>query len=565
MLQRIFKNIIGAAIVLSLVTGAYAPIIAQPKKVEATVVTDIFNGVFNALSAIGDFASSAYEGIQSAIQYSLQLKEFSLDAIAYALAKQVLRQITTSVVNWINTGFEGSPSFITDPAGFFIDLGGEIIGDVISKNGDLRFLCSPFSIDVRLSLALKYQPFRKRVTCTLSDIIKNSTNAINGASINGFTAGDFKQGGWPAFVSMTTEPQNNVYGAYITAKSEIDARIGSHQLRKRDELTQGKGFLSLEWCKNVPVAGEANFIGPVAPVATDPDFVGPAPLARTEVLSPDFVGPENVGQARRQKKCEVQTPGSAISGMLETTLGSPIRELELADEFNEIINALFSQLVTKTLTGGLRSLSGNSSSDQNSYANQLINQQDDVRLIKSILKKIANGIGKYIKQESDYFAQKTTNLEYVITIQKPYTDAIICYETKITSNIPPLTTEQISYAREKIAEINTALLTPEVGTSTDESIQGVVNRLDNELFDSQLIIDDLNRIKTAVSTTLSMASSSEVSQQYSDLIDADNIHGPTYLGEARQERRDLRDFANLKARGTNYLRACEAFPGTPTP
>ena len=93
----------------------------------------------------------------------------------------------------------------------------QITGDFLAKaGGPLTALCSPFSIDIRIALAFKYHPnVLKKYECTLGKIITNSKNAVKGASINGFTAGDFSQGGWPAFVSLTTEPQNNYIGAYL--------------------------------------------------------------------------------------------------------------------------------------------------------------------------------------------------------------------------------------------------------------------------------------------------------------------------------------------------------------
>jgi hypothetical protein len=104
---------------------------------------------------------------------------------------------------------------------------------------------SPFSIDIRIALAFKYRPnIPQRYACTITTIIKNYKNAVEGATLNGFTAGDFKQGGWPAFVSMTTEPQNNVYGAYLSAESELSWRVASAKAEQKDEISAGKGFLS---------------------------------------------------------------------------------------------------------------------------------------------------------------------------------------------------------------------------------------------------------------------------------------------------------------------------------
>ena len=209
----------------------------QPKKAEAQwAVIDPVNLVQNVLSTVSDYA-------QEVFAYSDNYKEYVLDPLVSGLAEMMLQEMTTSVVNWINSGFEGSPSFIQNPGAFFLDIADQATGQFIS--GELAELCSPFSIDIRIALSFKYRPFvRNRYACTLGTIISNTKNAVENASINGFTAGDFKQGGWPAFVSLTTEPQNNVFGAYIEAESDLSFRVASKQNQQRDELNQGKGFLS---------------------------------------------------------------------------------------------------------------------------------------------------------------------------------------------------------------------------------------------------------------------------------------------------------------------------------
>ena len=249
-----FKRTISYILLVTIV-GAQAFFLSIPTpKAHAFTVTDVITNIETLFTTLGTYAGNA-------IEYSTNYKELVLDGIAYSIAKLILRQLTSSVVEWINSGFKGNPAFVTNPAAFFGGLADETIGNLISKNGDLAFLCSPFSIDVRIAIALKYKSFRKKITCTLSDVIRNATNAAQGATINGFTAGDFSQGGWPAFASLSTEPQNNIYGAYLAADSEVSARIGNLQLMKRDELNQGKGFLSYTTCKPNPVAGDAGFMG----------------------------------------------------------------------------------------------------------------------------------------------------------------------------------------------------------------------------------------------------------------------------------------------------------------
>ena len=42
-----------------------------------------------------------------------------IDAIAFALAKTLLAKLTDSIINWINSGFDGNPFYIGDTGNFF--------------------------------------------------------------------------------------------------------------------------------------------------------------------------------------------------------------------------------------------------------------------------------------------------------------------------------------------------------------------------------------------------------------------------------------------------------------
>lgn len=252
-------------------------------------------------------------------------KESLLDALAFCAAKQILHQMTIATVNWINSGFDGSPAFLSDPEGFFLDAADQLTGDFISQSGPLSSLCSPWSVDVRLKLALgQYQGSGRtsgyyRYGCTLSTIIDNAENA----TINGFIGGDFNQGGWPAFIAMTTDPRNNPYGSYLRAQADLNQQLADRKTAINQDLDRGNGFLSWKQCRQVPV---------------------------TDVGSDDTVG-------GTYESCTVETPGSVIADTLNKQLGTTQDELVNADEMNEIVSALITQLANRLLGSGLRSLS----------------------------------------------------------------------------------------------------------------------------------------------------------------------------------------------------------------
>lgn len=71
---------------------------------------------------------------------SLIVKDYGLDSVAWILANLVIERMSASTVNWINSGFKGSPAYVTDPAGYYKDLGNKIAGQYIFSNPNLNFL-----------------------------------------------------------------------------------------------------------------------------------------------------------------------------------------------------------------------------------------------------------------------------------------------------------------------------------------------------------------------------------------------------------------------------------------
>lgn len=310
----------------------------------------------------------------------MKLKAFTLDHLAENIAKQILHQITISIINWINSGFQGSPAFLTNPEGFFLDAADQVTGQFLAQNGALSALCSPFKLDIRLALALdQTMSASRRYTCTLGKIVNN----VQG-TIDGFTNGDFSQGGWPAFISLTTEPQNNIYGSYLQAHSELLSLIGAKEGKINQDLNRGGGFMSWQKCEELsteeqsagfgaglsnPSLGLANTSTADNVLAMTNNNNSTAPY-RSDNVSIN----QKTGVAER---CTTQTPGSVIAGSLQKAVDSPIVEAELADDINAVLNALVSQMISQMLNGGLAALSGGGSgSGRTSYTQQIINDID---------------------------------------------------------------------------------------------------------------------------------------------------------------------------------------------
>lgn len=442
----------------------------------------------------------------------------SLDSLAWFAAKLVIKQLTADVVNWINSGFDGNPAFLTNPEGFFTNIVDEQIGLMIEQSSDLNFLCSPYSIDIRLALAFKYKPFKKKITCTLSDVIANTQNAIEGASINGFTAGDFNQGGWPAFISLTTEPQNNIYGAYMEAENELSIRIGNKQLLKRDELGAGRGFLSWEKCTEEP-----------SKVAEGSSY--------NEVVT-------NVSN---KKKCEVQTPGSVIETQLENSLGTDLDQLELADSFNEITNALAAQLMTQVLTKGLRAVSGGGAGDATSDLNKTIeNIKKQEEQLKSIRENTIPVINSTMQKENQYKSLKTETVNALLNTKQILDQARQCFIDKIDDGLRYSDRFQ---AQERIDDI-------------DDLVIKEFNPV------SPILLTDLERVNTNLQTLTAAKTAIEQARTVNDTIystrslqelsDYGELHTDEDINQATVQKNELVPrMTTLRTNASLWLNECQ--------
>lgn len=233
-------------------------------------------------------------------------KEYGLDGVLWLVAKQLIQQLTSDLVAWINSGFNGSPAFVQDFKGFMLGVADRALGEYLTLSGSpLAFLCSPFQLNISLSIQRSFFPPEQQSACTLTGILGN---------INSFLSGTFAEGGFANLIAVNMVPQNNMYGAYLMQQEFLSLKIASGQKTYEKQMDWGRGFLSFEKCAQ------------------------PEP------------GLDEV--------CSTQTPGAVIESQLEHVLGSGVRQLEIADEFDEVIAALIGQLINLVLTEGLANLGG---------------------------------------------------------------------------------------------------------------------------------------------------------------------------------------------------------------
>lgn len=263
-----------------------------------------------------DFANIVQTTATALKTYGIFSKEFLLDGIAWGLAKSVISSMTASTIRWINSGFEGSPAFVQDLDRFLLDVADATAGVYLQELGEVgTFLCSPFQLDIQIALALQYKTAREGRPyegCRVSETFQN---------FESFIAGNFSDGGWQDWITITAEPERYTeFGQLLAAESSFNSRLLQAQNSEARVLDFGNGFLSQKVCDTVE----------------------------------GYSGTTTAN-------CKIVTPGQTISDSLSKVLGSGQDALITADEIDEIIGALVGQLAVKAITGtaGLLGLSVN--------------------------------------------------------------------------------------------------------------------------------------------------------------------------------------------------------------
>jgi hypothetical protein len=270
---------------------------------------------------------------------SLTYKECLLDALAW-IAKNVITEIITqSLLDWINGGFAGGPAFLTDPAGFFTELADASLDGFLWRTGLDELLCSPFSLDILFEIEGAYydsSSFGYGSGCSLDQVF--NSGIFSGVDVNlsvqegynrvvGQGDIDFDGGGFDAVFGMLKD-ENNAHGAYYNVQSAAGATMGRISMYENQLIVQAKGYFSLR---------------------CDSDGDG--------------------------KDDHICTPGAYVAQAVDETTGSWLSQLEIADEFAEIVDALLAALVNELITSAQGLLEGNNEQQRGSRSSYWGRQQ----------------------------------------------------------------------------------------------------------------------------------------------------------------------------------------------
>jgi len=256
----------------------------------------------------------------------LTVKEYILDPLAWTAANVIIDKFGDAMVDWIRSGFDGSPMFLSDPEGFFRDTANDFSGAIIDAL-DMEWLCDPLG-KLRINLDFFFPGTdRAKYRCTFNDIADTFESYANRDDISDWInvnvnvrernivrlyGSDYRNGGFLMWL-FTAQKKNNDLGRTLQTADDVYAAVNARVGMEGFQLDIYKGFFGVKKC----------------------------------------VEWEDVQSG--SKKClkyETRTPGNLVQDQLENSTNKDLRRLQVADEVDEIIGALATTMMGWLLTGG---------------------------------------------------------------------------------------------------------------------------------------------------------------------------------------------------------------------
>lgn len=467
-------------------------------------------GAAASIAAVPTFDANA--GIQLSVQTGLKssdtYRDNFLNCVTRTIARAALQQITASVVNWINTGFHGKPTFIQNYQQFFAGVADQAAGEYI-KGSALSFLCSPFSLKIRIALAQSYANRNAAPTCSLTGVVKN---------INRFMD-NFAEGGWQGLIQFTTVPTNNPFGAYMYAQAGLQSSVAS-ALGSANRNVSVEGFLNMQQAYNCKA---------------DPSSEGIVNVN----IGASVNSASNGGICPSGCQCRTTTPGSVIAGTLTKQLNMPSDQLNMAKNFDEIIGALMTQLLTKALYGGITNLS-----NPDAYTGSGITgaQQQAAVLAQDLLTKMQADTAR--AQQYGYIEQGS--IADIQGSQARLNDLANCWNSIASSTTD---TSKRTEAETQKTEANTSIAT----------LQSRISVYNNEITHANAAISTLEQLQSSVLNSASLAEVEVVGAQYTTAGVDGQIFTTSDLTTAQQNRATLQqELGALNNATTVKLTQCYA-------
>ena len=237
-------------------------------------------------------------------------RECALEVISSKLQQNAMNDITQSTMNWVNSGFDGRPAYVTNPFSVLRTTKEQVVDSVIF--GDHLYYIDPDQ-ELDLKFAINQHFFGRQQVGELSYRPKLDREI----TLN--EQGTRELFSWSNILENNLNPHNNIMFNYFNLIDDIGNVIQTRSSVIEGEIRQSDGFLSVRHCEP---------------------------------------GWEWDGSPESAKRCKITTPGNIISEKVSRVVNSDIDRVLFADDTDELMLALSNNIFGQALsTGGLASIS----------------------------------------------------------------------------------------------------------------------------------------------------------------------------------------------------------------
>lgn len=317
------QKIISGLLLISTILSVF---LVYPFKTQALIVFDPTNLGQNTITAGSTAISAGADTVTSTNTTFDNIQKYVIKPLAIAAAQAAIRSITQSIVNWINSGFKGSPAFATDLQRNLRQLGDGVAAAFVNELINNTSINSPYLQRALHTVAQGYLLYTSR-----DYIATQLRSTLNEYSQNeeAFRRGQFNEGGFNAWFHVTRSCGEDPFCVEQRARDELVRRIDEQTRQRLEELDWGRGFLSWKDCPVTEQVGD----DPTTVVGSTRDF-----------------GETSLTDAEESFGCTIKTPGTILAGSMEFLATQPALQLTVAESFDQIIGALASQLVSKVFS-----------------------------------------------------------------------------------------------------------------------------------------------------------------------------------------------------------------------
>lgn len=336
---------------------------------------------------------SAADKISSSAD-SLDTNDTCLKSIGRMVTKLLLQKITVSTVNWINTGYEGKPTFLSNEDDFWGNIAkNEILQFGLEIDNQTLF---PFGKAFMEAQAQAFQrQFADNAQYSLDKLIADTNPQYSSITFNA----DFSQGGWAAWDAMTQIPANNPLGFQLLASNELQLRLEgtgqSYAQSLRDDIQRGMGFMSQDICVNPEgVTHEEN----------------DAALAGDTTKS-------------RCLKWKHVTPGSIIAETATNAVNYPNNQLLKSEDLNDAVAAILDAVINQWSTKLFSNTGFAGISTQGSDGSYFHNMNAQTSYTTQVEQDFPYGNSTWLKENPD-FNIRTDLTQALIDEQRIYSEKL---------------------------------------------------------------------------------------------------------------------------------------------